>query len=691
MARLGKEGRKKRPEYLAAVHKESLEGFAASYDPSQEERKSALQDRRFALVPGAQYEGQLAAMFENKPKFECNKINVALLALKGEYRKNRISVDFVPKDGAEADELADVLDGLYRADEVDSGGQEAHDTAFDEMGTGGMGAWRLRPVEEDPDDDENEQQRIAFEPIHDADQNVFFNVGARKHDKSDATQCWVLNPIPRSEYEAQYKDNPSNWPTLSGSLNVYDWCTPDVVTIAEYYRKVRKTEEYEVWRDPISGAETEYEPDDLDEPDDETGITKRDELLATGQQLLRIKKKKCTEIEKFMLSGGKVLSGPHKIPGKHIPIIVTYGQRAIISGVERFKGLVRDAKDAQRLKNMQISALAVTAATGGQEKPIFSARQMAGQPATMWANDAIENYPYLITNDLTDPATGQIMPSGPIGYTRAPNIPPAMAALLQLTETDMADMLGTSGNQDEIRSNVSADAVELVQAKQDTRSYIYLDSFSKAIRWEGVVWLSMAQELYVEEGRKMKTVAEDGSTGSIELKRMTEIDGAQTYENDLKAAKHSVTVDVGPSSASKRSATVRALSGMAQVTQDPQTQQVLSAAALMNMDGEGLGDIRAHFRKTLVRQGVITPTDEEAKELEADKANATPDAQQTYLMSEADKARAMAVKAQAETEKINAQTAEILAGISMSERDQVLKLAQMIASANAGAQNAGAA
>lgn len=681
--------RKPRKEALEAIHKEALEGFAAAYDPSQEERQSALQDRRFAMVAGAQYEGQLAKTFENKPKFECNKINVALLDLKGEYRKNRITVDFVPKDGDESDDLADLLDGLYRADEVDSGGQEAYDTAFDEMGSGGMGAWRLRAVEEDPDDEENEQQRITFEPIHDADQSVFFDVGAKKQDKSDASRCWVLNPIPRSVYEAENDDNPSDWPKPV-SLNVYDWATPDVVTVAEYYRKIRKTEVYEVWANRLDGKETEYEAEELDEPDDETGVTLREELEATGFRLLRTKKKKCVYVEKYMLSGGKVLSGPHKIPGKHIPIIVAYGQRAIIDGIERFKGLVRDAKDAQRLKNMQISSLAVTAATGGQEKPIFTQRQMAGQPATMWAKDAIENYPYLTVNELTDPVSGQVLPAGPIGYTKAPNIPPAMAALLQLTETDMADMLGTNGNQDEIRSNVSADAVELVQAKQDTRSYIYLDSFGKALRWGGEVWLSMAQAIYVEEGRKMKTVSEDGKSGSIVLKRLIEKDGAQVYENDLKAAKHSVTVDIGPSSASKRSATVRALSGMAQVTQDPQTQQVLSAAALMNMDGEGLQDIRAHFRKTLVRQGVVKPTDEETQELQAEAQNQQPDAQQAYLMAESTKAQAMAVKAQAETEKINAQTAEILAGISISERDQVLKLAQMIANSQ-GQQNAGAA
>jgi hypothetical protein len=59
-----------------------------------------------------------------------------------EYRNNRITVDFISKEGDEDDRLADACDGLYRADEEDSVADEAYDNAFEEAVGGGFGAWR---------------------------------------------------------------------------------------------------------------------------------------------------------------------------------------------------------------------------------------------------------------------------------------------------------------------------------------------------------------------------------------------------------------------------------------------------------------------------------------------------------------------------------------------------------------------
>ncbi len=668
-------GRLSKTQREASILSKALSGFRATADVSRQERELSLQDRRFAVVAGAQYEGALGDQFKNKPKLEVNKIGQALISLKGEYRKNRISVDFVPKMGGEQDQTADMLDGLFRADEQDSGGQEAYTNAFDEMASGGFGAWRLKAIEDDEEDEENEQQRIAFEPIHDADKNVYFDVAAKRADKRDAIECWVLNPIPRKTYEETYKDQPSSWPEEIRSL-CNDWFSPDVVVVCEYYIKTKKREVYQVWVD-LSGEEKEFEAEDLEEADE--GITKLQELEATGWTLKREKIRRCTYVDKYILSAGKILSGPHRIPGKHIPIIPAFAIRSVIDGVERWKGLVRDAKDSQRLKNMQISDLALTAATGQRPKPIFTPQQMAGKPQQMWADDGVQNYSYLLVNPLTDPATGQIVSTGPIGYTQPAQLSPAAAALLQLTETDMQDVLGNSTNGEEIRSNVSADAVELVQAKHDTRSYIYLDGIAIAVRWCGEVWLSMAKELYVEEGRVMKAVSSDGKTTSYKLKRPTQDkNGATVLENDLSDVKMDVTVDVGPSTASKRSATVRALTGMAQVAGDPETQGVLSAAALMNMDGEGLEDVRNYFRKKLVRQGVITPSDEEKEEMAAEAENAQPDPNAAFLMAESQKSQALAIKAAADTELTKAKTAEVLAGITIEQREQVLKLAELL-------------
>jgi len=141
-------------------------------------------------------------------------------------------------------------------------------------------------------------------------------------------------------------------------------------------------------------------------------------------------------------------------------------------------------------------------------------------------------------------------------------------------------------------------------------------------------------------------------------------------ENDLSQAKFDVVSTVGPSSSSQRSATVRSLLGMLQLTQDPQTQQVLLAMAFQNMEGEGISDVRGYFRKQMVQAGIMKPTPEEAEEMAAAAQNAQPDPNAVFVeaaaekaMAEADKARADAVKTGAETALTEAKTLETLAKI----------------------------
>jgi hypothetical protein len=145
-------------------------------------------------------------------------------------------------------------------------------------------------------------------------------------------------------------------------------------------------------------------------------------------------------------------------------------------------------------------------------------------------------------------------------------------------------------------------------------------------------------------------------------------DGEIEHENDLTEAEFDVAVDVGPSSSSKRAATVRALTQMMAVTSDQQAQQVLQAAALMNMEGEGLSDIRDYFRKQLVQMGVMKPTEEEAQQLAAAGQQQDPNtvflqAAAEEAMAKAAKARADVVKTVAESELTQAKTVETLAKV----------------------------
>jgi len=667
MARPSKEQR------LAAIHQEALAEFDNIQSSMRDERLQCLQDRRFYSIAGAQWEGPLGEQFENKPKFEVNKIHLAVIRIINEYRNNRITVDFVSKEGKEYDKLADTCDGLYRADEQDSGAEEAYDNAFEEGVAGGFGAWRLRTVYENEEDEEDEKQRIRIEPIFDADSSVFFDLNAKRQDKADAKRCFVITSMTRQAYKDEWGDDPASWPKEVHQYE-FDWLTPDVVFVAEYYRIEETRETVYVW-ETIDGEEERYKDADF-----EADETLEERLLAVGSKEVRQKNIKRRRVRKYILSGAKILEDCGYIAGKCIPIVPMYGKRWFVDNVERCMGHVRLAKDAQRLKNMQLSKLGEISALSSVEKPILTPEQVAGHQM-MWADDNIKNFPYLLVNPITD-ANGNQAISGPIGYTKPPQIPQALAALLQITEQDMQDLLGNQQAGEELQPNISGKAVELVQNKLDMQTFIYMSNMSKAVKRSGEIWLSMAKDVLVEEGRKMKSIGPQGEMQSVELaKPMVNEKGEIETENDLSEAEFDVNVNVGPSSSSKRAATVRALTGMASLTDDAETKQVLGAMAMMNMEGEGITEVRDYFRKKLLRMGVVKPTEEEQQTMAEEQANQQPDPNTQYLQAAADEATANAIQARAKTiltvaqaDETKAKTMKTLADVDSAEQRQAMEV-----------------
>lgn len=663
---------------LSNLHTEALAQFDDVQSALRDERLQCLQDRRFYSLAGSQWEGPLWDQYENKPKFEVNKIMLAVIRIINEYRNNRITVDYVSKDGQENDKLAEVCDGLYRADEQASVADEAYDNAFEEAVGGGIGAWRLRTVYEDEEDSEDDRQRIRIEPIFDADSSVFFDLGAKRQDKSDAKYCFVVTSMTRQAYKETWGDDPTDWPKIIHQYE-FDWCTPDVVYVAEYYKVEEKTETIRIFQ-TITGEEERYTQADFTKDE-----TLEETLAAIGTVEVRQKRIKRKKVRKYVMSGGRILEDAGYIAGKCIPIVVVYGKRWFVDNVERCMGHVRLAKDAQRLKNMQLSKLGEISALSSVEKPILTPEQVAGHQV-MWAEDNIKDYPYLLINPITDQNGNQAV-SGPVAYTRSAAIPPAMAALLQITETDMQDILGNPQGADKMVSGMSGKAVEMIQTRVDMQAFIYMSNFAKGMKRCGEIWLSMAKELYVEDNRKMKTIAATGEAGMVELMRPTidQATGAIVMENDLSAATFDVVADVGPSSTSKREATVRALTGMLQITADPETQQVITAMAMMNMEGEGISDANSYFRKKLLRMGVVKPTDTEAEELMAEMQGKPQDPNAMYLQAAAEEATAKAAKARADTvetvasaELKRAQTVETLSKVDMDSQDHALNMAEQI-------------
>jgi hypothetical protein len=268
-------------ERLARIHADALQQFNRAESAVRDVRLQCLEARRFYSVPGAQWDGAWGAQFENKPRLEVNKAHLAVIRIINEYRNNRVEVDFTPKDG-DRDETADTCDGLYRADAHDSGAEEARDNAFEEGVGGGIGAWRLKTCYENEEDDEDEAQRIVWEPIVDADTCVFFDPNAKRQDKRDAKYCFVLTQMTRDAYTEEYGDDPATWP--KGITNdVFDWAPIDAVYVAEYYKVTDKKQKVYCYED-LSGQAREYYEDDIKDDDDLL-----EEIRALGFSLKSVK------------------------------------------------------------------------------------------------------------------------------------------------------------------------------------------------------------------------------------------------------------------------------------------------------------------------------------------------------------------------------------------------------------------
>ena len=439
----------------------------------------------------------------------------------------------------------------------------------------------------------------------------------------------------------------------------------------------------------LDGTEEKYLESDFEKDE-----TLEETLAAIGSEMVRERTIRRKRVHKYLMSGGKILKDDGYIAGKCIPIVPVYGKRWFVDNVERCMGIVRLAKDAQRLKNMQLSKLGEISALSSIEKPIMTPEQVAGHQV-MWAKDNLENYPYLLVNPITGP-DGSMQVSGPVAYTKSAAVPPAMAALLQVTEQDIDDILGNQREGDKIVSNISGDAVEMVQQRLEMQAFLYMSNYAKAVQRCGEIWLSMARDVYVEPKRKMKGVDEVGRASTIELMQPAmDENGALTHRNDVTQATLDVVTSVGPSFATQKAATRRTLLSMMQFAQDPQIQKMLLAALMQNIEGDGVKDVAKFMRREMVAAGVMEPTQEEAQALAQAAQNQQPDPNVLYIQAVSEKERAQAQKAQADSVNAladaqlkRAKVQETLAKMSLDDRRIVLDT--MMAMNEMGAQRGNA-
>ena len=562
-----------------------------------ESREDELDDLRFAagspdnhwqwpadvLATRGSVQGQT---INARPCLTINKLPQHVKQVTNDQRQNRPSGKVIPADDNADVEVAEIFDGIVRHIEYISDADVAYDTACENQVTYGEGYIRLLT---EYCDDDTFNQDIKIGRIRNSF-SVYMDPTIQDPCGADAEWCFITEDLLRDEYERQF---PDAQPLSSleqqgvGDQSLSQWINEDVVRIAEYFYA-----EYEK-------ATLHLYPNNItvfaDSPDAK-------QMKMMGIKPIKTRLVDRRKIKWCRINGYEILE-ERDWAGKWIPVIRVIGNEFEVDGRVFISGIVRNAKDAQRMYNYWVSQEAEMLALAPKAPFIGYGGQFEGYES-QWKTANTTNWPYLEVNpDVTD-GQGAVLP-----LPARAQPPMASSGLLQAKAGASDDIKSTTGQYDSslgATSNERSGKAILAREKQgDTGTYHYVDNLARAIRYCTRQIVDLIPKIY-DTQRIARIIGVDGEANSARIDPMQQepvrkiVDQMGTVIEKVYnpgVGKYDVCVTTGPSYMTKRQ---EAMDAMSQILQgNPQLWAVAGDLFIKNMDWPGAQEMAKRFEKTI--------------------------------------------------------------------------------------------
>jgi hypothetical protein len=526
-------------------------------------RQEALEDLKFASG-GDQWPVDLqnSRNLESRPVLTINKLDGYCRQVTNQQRQQRPRIKVHATNTTEDAAEAKVVQGIIRHIEVNSNADNAYDNAYNYAVRMGWGYWRVdhRYVREDSFD-----QEIFIDPI-DNPFTVYLDPNSIAVDGSDQERCLITTMMPKTTFRELYPDvDETSFLSRGTGDTQSEWITKEDIRVAEYWYTVR--EPATLYQ--LSDGSTRFaEGKDFFERIERAGLFVVNERKSIKRT---IKWKKLTAVS--------VLE-ERDWPGYYIPIVPVYGRHVVIGDKRKKFGMVRHAKDAQRMYNFWVTSLTESVALAPKAKWIMAEGQDEGHELD-WAAANIKSMAtlrYKQTDIDGNPA--------PPPIRLQPEPPPAgVMAAAQEINSDMATIIGIYDPSQQLPGNMSGKALNGQQMQVDLTNFDLYDNLTKSIAYTGKVILDLIPKIYDTE-RIMRIIGDDGKPDLISINERTAVG---KVKNDVTVGQYDVVMETGPGYNSKRQEAVEAMMPLLQGN-----EQLFNAAAdlvFRNMDFPGADTI----------------------------------------------------------------------------------------------------
>jgi hypothetical protein len=521
-----------------------------------------------------------------RPCLTINKLPQHVRQVTNDQRQNRPAGKVIPADDNADVEVAEIFNGIVRHIQYISDADVAYDTACENQVTYGEGYIRILT---EYCDDTTFDQDIKIGRVRNSF-SVYMDPTITDPCGADAKWCFVTEDILKSDYERMFP-NAAPLTTLMtlgvGDQSLSQWLNEQTVRVADYYY----VDYDEATLNLYPGNQTAF-----------AGTPEDQQLKAMFGKPLRSRKSERRRIRYCKINGYEILERG-EWAGKYIPVVRVIGNEFEVEGRMYLSGLVRNAKDAQRMYNYWTSQEAEMLALAPKAPFIGYGGQFEGYEQ-QWKTANTQNWPYLEVNpDVTDGA-GNILP-----LPQRAQPPMAQTGLIQAKMGASEDIKASTGQYNAslgMTSNErSGRAILARQREGDVGTYHYVDNLARAVRYVTRQLVDLIPKIY-DTQRIARIIGEDGET------RMAKIDPTQpepvrkiVNEQGIvlekvynpSVGKYDVVVTTGPNYATKRQ---EAMESMGQVLQgNPQLWGVAGDLFVKNMDWPGAQELAKRLAKTI--------------------------------------------------------------------------------------------
>lgn len=519
-----------------------------------------------------------------RPCLTINKLPQHIRQVTNDQRQNRPAGKVIPVDDKADVEVAEILDGMVRHIEYISDADVAYDTACENQVTFGEGYFRILT---DYCDDDTFDQDLKIGRIRNSF-SVYMDPTIQDPCGADAQWCFITEDMLTTEFEEAYPDADPISSIMAqgvGDQMMHQWINEKTVRIAEYfyYQNEQKT------LNLYPGAQTAF-----------AGTPEDDQLKQMYRQPVRSRTATVKKVKWCKINGYQVLE-ERDWPGRWIPIIRVIGNEYEVDGRVFVSGIVRNAKDAQRMYNYWASQEAEMLALAPKAPFIGYGGQFEGYEQ-QWKTANVQNWPYLEVNpDVTD-GNGSVLP-----LPQRAQPPMAQTGLIQAKMGAADDIKSTTGQYDSslgaTSNERSGKAIMARERQSDTGTYHYVDNLARAVRHGTRQLIDLIPKIY-DTDRVARIIGEDGQASTVRLNpdQATPVQKIQDGQGitiqkiyNPGVGKYDVCVTTGPSYMTKRQEAVDNM-GRALET-NPQLWNIVGDLFVKNMDWPGAQEMAKRLSK----------------------------------------------------------------------------------------------